>query len=101
MEVYGYEDMREEHFIDVLVENGYLYKRYYSKINHMERNQIELLINKLTVEQNFIMDKLTNERIELIDSKTGKIRYCIWNDCTVEKYFMMNLGLIKPDGALL
>ena len=101
MEVYGYEDMREEHFIDVMVENGYLFKKYYSKINHMERNQIELLIEKLTIDQNFIIDKLSNERIELVDSKTGSIRYCIWNDSTVEKFFKMNLGLVKNDGALL
>ena len=101
MEVFGYENMKEEHFIDVLVQNGYLFKRYYSKINNMERSQIELLIDKLIIDQNFIIDKLTNEKIELIDSKTGEIRYCIWNDSTVEKYFMMNLGLIINKGVFL
>ena len=89
MEIYGEENMNSENFIDVLVENGCLFKRYYSKINN------------LTVKENYIADKVSKEKIELIDSKTGKIRYYIWSNHTVEKYFMENLGAIKSEGALL
>ena len=46
------------------------------------------------VEENYITDKLLKGRMELIDSLTGKIRYVIWNDNSVEKYFMEDLGVI-------
>lgn len=101
MEIYGEENMNSENFIDVLVENGCLFKRYYSKINNMHRDDIDKLIYNLTVKENYIADKVSKEKIELIDSKTGKIRYYIWSNHTVEKYFMENLGAIKSEGALL
>ena len=101
MEIYGEETYCSEQFIDLVVENGRVFKRYYSKLNLLTRDEINNLISKITIEDNFIVDKVLKERIELVDSKTGKIRYTIWNDNSVEKYFMEDLGLVKPENCLL
>jgi len=99
MEIYGEESMYSEKFIDIVTKNGHIYKRFYSKINHMPRVELENLIQKLMVEQNYITDKLLKGRMELVDSLTGKIRYVIWNDNSVEKYFMEDLGVIDDNMA--
>jgi len=101
MEIYGEESRYGEQFIDLIVENGHVFKRYYSKINLLTRDEINDLISKITIQDHFIIDKALNERIELVDSKTGKIRYTIWNDNSVEKYFTENLGPVKPENYLL
>ena len=97
IEIYGEESMYSEKFIDIVTKNGHIYKRFYSKINHMPRDELEHLIHKLMVEENYITDKLLKGRMELVDSLTGKIRYVIWNDSSVEKYFMEDLGVIDYD----
>jgi len=100
MEIYGEESMYSEKFIDIVTKNGRIYKRFYFKINHLPRDKIEYLIHKLMVEENYITDKLLKGRMELIDSLTGKIRYVIWNDNSVEKYFMDDLGAIDDNSSL-
>jgi len=101
MEIYGEESLTKENFIDVYVQEGNLYKRYYSKISNMPQQEIADLIHKITVEQGFIIDKSSSEKLELVDSKTGTIRYYIWANHTVEKYFVENLGPIAPANSLL
>ena len=101
MEIYGEETYCSEQFIDLVVENGHVFKRYYSKLILLTRDEINSLISKITIEDNFVIDKVLKERIELVDSKTGKIRYTIWNDNCVEKYFTEDLGPVKPENALL
>lgn len=101
MEIYGEETYCSEQFIDLVVENNNVFKRYYSKLNLLTRDEINSLISKITIEDNFVIDKVLKERIELVDSKTGKIRYTIWNDNSVEKYFTEYLGPVKPEGSLL
>ena len=97
MEIYGEESMYSEKFIDIVTKNGRIYKRYYSKMNHIPRDELEHLIHKLMVEENYITDKELKGRMELVDSLTGKIRYVIWNDSSVEKYFMEDLGVIDDN----
>jgi hypothetical protein len=94
IEIYGEESMYSEKFIDIVTKNGRIYKRYYSKMNHIPRDELENLIHKLMVQENYITDKLLKGRMELVDSLTGKIRYVIWNDSSVEKYFMEEIGII-------
>lgn len=101
IEIYGEETHCTEQFIDILVEKGNVFKRYYSKLNYLTRNEINNLISKIMINDNFILDKVSSQKMELVDSKTGKIRYIIWNNNCVEKYFMKDLGPIKPENYLL
>jgi len=101
MEIFGETTFTTEKFIDLLVHNGRVYKRYYSKINQLPRDDINNLISKLVVEDNYVIDRTFNNSIELVDYKTGKIRYTIWNNNSVEKYFVEDLGLVKHENYLL
>ena len=91
IQIYGNETASTEKFVDIIVENGNLYRRYYSKINNISRDKINELISKIVINDDFIIDKVSKDRIELVDSKTGKIRYYIWNHNCVEKYFLEDL----------
>ena len=101
IEIYGKETYCTEQFIDLVIDKDHIYKRYYYKINQMTRDEINNIISKIMIEDNFIIDKVSSKKIELIDSKTGKIRYTIWNDNCVEKYFMKYLGPVNPKNDLL
>ena len=101
MEIFGETTFTTEKFIDLLVHNGHVFKRYYYKINQLPRENINKLISKLVIEDNYVVDKTFNNSIELIDYKTGKIRYTIWNNNSVEKYFVEDLGPVESENYLL
>jgi len=100
-EILGFENEREEYYVDLIEEKGNLFKRFYSKVNNMERVDLEDFIYRITVKENFVINKVYKDRMELTDSKTGKITICIWNNGTVEKYFNQYLGPIHSNNINL
>jgi hypothetical protein len=91
-ELYAFENNSFENYIDLIYDDNKVYKRLYIKYNNINNEQMNQLINVLTIEENFILDKSYKDRIELIDTKTGNIRYYIWFDGSIEIHRQDFLG---------
>ena len=83
-ELYAFENKNFENYIDLIYDDNKIYKRLYIKYKIINKELINQLINVLTIEKNFILDKSYKDRIELIDTKTGNSRYYIWFDGSIE-----------------
>jgi hypothetical protein len=98
---YYYENPTTENCVDIVVENGKIYKSYYSKRNFQSRADIDELIYHLVVKDGFVMDKSFKDRTELVDTKTGSIRYVFWTNNSVEKFYREEVGRVNVDNSLV
>jgi hypothetical protein len=98
---YYFETPNTENSVDVVVENGKIYKSYYSKRNFTSRNDVDELIYHLVVQEGFIMDKSFKDRTEFVDTKTGSVRYVFWTNNSVEKYYREEVGRVNVDNSLV
>jgi len=92
-ELYGVENEQFEKYMDIFNDNNKVYKRLYIKYNNVNETLINQLINVLTIQENFILDKVDKKKIELVNSKTGNIRYYIWSNRCVEIYKQEFIGI--------
>jgi hypothetical protein len=90
-----------ESAVDLVIENGKVWKQNYSKRAFNNKKEVDLFIEHLIIDLNYIMDKHSSDRAEFIDLQTGNIRYVIWTNNTIEKYYREYLGEIKEDESLL
>lgn len=90
-----------ENAVDLVIENNKIYKSYYLQQKRLSHESIEHLIHQLIVENDFIMDKEYKESREFVDSKSGSVRFIIWNDNSVEKMYKVYLGEATPDFSLV
>jgi hypothetical protein len=98
---YYYENPTTENAVDVLVENGKIYKSYYSKRNFKSREEIDELIYHLVVKDGFVLDKSFKDRTEFVDTKTGSVRYVFWTNNSVEKIYREEVGRVDVDNSLV
>jgi hypothetical protein len=90
-----------ESAIDLIIENGKVWKQHYSKRVFDDKKEVDLFIEHLVIDLNYIMDKHSSDRAEFIDLQTGKIRYVIWTNNTIEKYYKEYFGKIEEDNSLV
>lgn len=90
-----------ETLVDLIIENNKVWKQHYSKRVFDNKKEVDLFIEYLVIDLNYIMDKHFSDRAEFIDLQTGKIRYVIWTDNVIEKYYREYLGEINEDNSLL
>jgi hypothetical protein len=90
-----------ESALDLVIENGKVWKQHYSKRIFDNKNKVDLFIEHLIIDLNYIMDKHSSDRAEFIDLQTGNIRYVIWTNNTIEKYYREYLGEMKEDNSLI
>jgi hypothetical protein len=83
-ELFGYETPNFEQFIDLVFEKNKVSLRCYIKQSKIPIEITKEFISLLVINYGFIMDKQNYQKMELIDSKTGKSRFYIWNDGTIE-----------------
>jgi len=86
VQLYGYESPNFENFVDLVFENNKKFTRHYVKKLTNSLDELNGLIDLLTVDYGFIIDKELKDRLELIDSKTGKSRFYIWRNGLIEFY---------------
>jgi hypothetical protein len=86
VELFGYETSSFESFIDLVFEDNKTFSRYYLRKENVNRLELNNLIHLLTIKFGFIIDKELKDRLELIDSKTGKMRFYIWKNGLIEYY---------------
>lgn len=89
-----------ENSVDIEVENGKVYKSYYSQRKFKDVQLMYELMHYLLVNENYTMDKQEKGRIELVDRKTGLIRYVFWPNISVEKYYREYIGDVSADYSL-
>lgn len=90
-----------ENLVDLIIENGKVWKQNYSKRNFNNKKEVDLFIEHLIIDLNYIMDKQLSDRAEFIDLHTGNIRYVIWTNNTIEKFYREYLGEVQVDNSLL
>jgi hypothetical protein len=95
------ETVNTESALDLVIENGKVWKQHYYKRVFDDKKEVDLFIEHLVIDLNYIMDKHSSDRAEFIDLQTGKIRYVIWTNNTIEKYYKEYLGEIQVDNSLL
>ena len=78
-----------------------IYKEYYTQRKFKSQKEINILIEHLVIDLNYIMNKQDSSHVEFVDSKTGNIRYVFWTNNSVEKYYKECIGDVKPDTSLL
>ena len=86
VELFGYETPSFESFIDLVFEDNKTFSRCYLRKENVKTEEINRLINLLAICHGFVIDKELKDRIELIDSKTGKMRFYIWKNGLIEYY---------------
>jgi hypothetical protein len=84
IQLYGYETHDFENFVDLIFEDNKVMTRYYLKKNNVDLATINQMIYILTINFGFIIDKDLKDRLELIDFKTGSMRFYIWRNGLVE-----------------
>jgi hypothetical protein len=84
----------------VVVENNKVYKSHYSQRKFKDAQLMYDLMHYLLVNENYTMDKQDKGRIELVDRKTGLIRYVFWPNMSVEKYYREYMGDASADYSL-
>jgi hypothetical protein len=94
VQLYGLETIDFENFIDLVYEDNKSYIRCYLRKTNVDLNTINEIIESLTIDHGFIIDKQLSDRLELVDSKTGKNRFYIWNNGMVE-YYSKTLNIIN------
>ena len=96
-ELSGIEYRNYESFVDAINKNGFVYKRYYTKYTNLTEEQINNIIDVITITNNFVLDKENKEYIELVETTNGKDRLFIWNNKTVEFTSEEYIGLASED----
>ena len=96
-----HETPRTENSVDVVVENGKIYKSHYSKRNFKSRAEIDELIYQLVVNEGYVMDKSFKDRTEFVDTYTGLVRYVFWTNNSVEKFYREQVGQVDVDTSLV
>jgi hypothetical protein len=99
--LYYNETPTTESSVDLVVDQGKIYKRYYSKRNFNSKEEVNYLIEHLVIDLNYTMDKQTSEYAEFVDRQTGNVRYVFWVNNSVEKYYREYLSDAKVDDSLL
>jgi len=90
-----------ESALDLVIENGKVWKQHYSKRIFDNKKEVDLFIEHIIIDLNYIMDKHSFDRAEFIDHQTGNIRYVIWTNNTIEKIYREYLGEMKEDNSLI
>ncbi len=99
--LYYQETPTTESSVDLVVDQGKIYKRYYSKRNFNSKEEVNYLIEHLVIDLDYTMDKQTSEYAEFVDRQTGNIRYVFWVNNSVEKYYREYLTNANVDDSLL
>ena len=99
--LYYNETPTTESSVDLVVDQGKIYKRYYSKRNFNSKEEVNYLIEHLVIDLDYTMDKQTSEYAEFVDRQTGNVRYVFWVNNSVEKYYREYLTSAKVDDSLL
>lgn len=99
--LYYHETPKTECCVDLVVDQGKIYKRYYSKRNFNSKQEMDYLIEHLVIDLDYTMDKQTNDYVEFVDRQTGNIRFVFWLNNSVEKIHREYLGDVKADDSLL
>ena len=86
LELYGYESNDLESFMDLVFEDNKTFSRCYLRKQNIERSELNYIINLLTINFGFIIDKEFKDRLEMVDSKTHKMRFYIWKNGLIEYY---------------
>lgn len=86
VELFGYETPSFESFIDLVFEDNKTFSRCYLRKENVNTLELNNLIHLLTINFGFIIDKELKDRLELIDYKTGKMRFYIWKNGLIEYY---------------
>jgi len=86
IQLYGYETPTFENFIDLVFEDNKTFTRIYLRKENVETRELNEIIHVLTINYGFIIDKDLSDRVELIDFKTGTIRFYIWRNGLIEFY---------------
>jgi len=84
VELYGYESPTFEYFVDLVFENSKTFSRCYLRKENVKIEERNEMIRLLTINFGFIVDKELKDRLELIDSKTGRMRFYIWKNGLIE-----------------
>ena len=100
LNAYYNETTTTENSVDVVVESGKVYNSYYSQRKFKDVKLMYELMHDLLVNENYTMDKQEKGRIELVDRKTGHVRYVFWPDMSVEKYYREYMGDVSADYSL-
>jgi hypothetical protein len=86
VEVFGFESPNFESFIDLVFENNKTFSRFYLRKENVSTEERNKIIRLLTINYEFIIDKELKDRLELIDYRTGKMRFYIWKNGLIEYY---------------
>lgn len=84
VELFGYESPTFESFVDLVFENNKTFSRCYLRQENIKTDELNKMIRLLTINFGFILDKELKDRLELVDSKTGRMRFYIWKNGLIE-----------------
>ncbi len=96
IEIINEETKNGENIVDVVYENNKVFQRQYTSTKLKNEKELMNFIQKLSVDDDFIMDKHTHEYVKFVHKKHNNIFYTIWmGDYTVEREIYRDMGKIQ------
>lgn len=103
IEIINEESKKGENIVDIVYENNKVFQRQYTSTKLKNEKELMNFIQKLSIDEDFIMDKHTHEYVKFIHKKHNNIYYTIWmSDYFVEREIYRDMGKIQiADSNLL
>ena len=85
-----------ENIVDVVCENNKVFQRQYTYFTLKNEKELMQFIEKLNLDDDFMMNKHNKEMIEFTHTKISGIKYVIWfGDLLVEREIVRDLGRLQ------
>jgi hypothetical protein len=97
LEVYGFDENNITSYIDIIVENGYIYKQYYTSKKFDNIDEVIKFQQDLILDHGYLFDNMKNNKWIKLYNPKNKITYKFWSDNFVEKIYQYYIGPVIPD----